>query len=532
MQSMRDQQEDAELKIGSDVRDILDGKDVRENTSRRRTSNTASLRQSNSSRGGSGSPAKPRDNQSGKGWPFKVVTYAFILIFLSLIVYVVYFNVEKKDEILSSPYNKRQNSAADYVVRGDIVSRDGEILATTETDEEGNETRVYPYSNVYAHVIGFDSHGKSGLESEANYELLTSHTNILDQIVNGFAEEKNPGDTVVTTLDHSLQSAAYSALGSYNGAIVCIDPTTGEIKAMVSKPDFDPNTIISTYDEIVADESNSQLVNRATQGLYAPGSTFKIVTALSYYQKYGTIEGFNYNCTGSLQAGETVVHCYGNSIHGQEDLMTAFAHSCNTAFGTMGIEIGAEKLNDTAEEMLFGSKLPSPVATTRSRYTMTDTSQDAEIVQTAFGQGQTLTNPYHMALIVSAIANDGELMEPHLIDRVENTQGVEISKEEYGAYQDLMTLEEANTLQTLMKNVVQNGTASALSGRNYEVYGKTGSADYVQSGGSIGTHSWFVGYGSLEGEKLVVAVIAEDGGAGSTTAVPMASAVLDTYYNQ
>ncbi len=531
MRSMRDQQEDAELQIGSDVRNILNGKDVRE---RERidqgptvypASQPEAGRRTRPSNYDVPAPKKPK-----RGLAYIAVTYAFILIFLSLIGYMIYFNVKKKDAVLNSPYNKRQNSAADFVTRGAITSADGEILAETRTNEDGTETRIYPQGNVYAHVIGFDSHGKSGLESKANYELLSSHANIVDQIINGFAEKKNPGDTVVTTLNHRLQTTSYNALGDFRGAIVAMDPKTGAILAMVSKPDFDPNAIAASYDEIVADSSNSQLVNRATQGLYAPGSTFKLITALSYFQKYGTIDGFHYNCTGMLPVGETVVHCYGNASHGEEDLMSAFAHSCNTAFGTIGMDVGAPKLIKTADQMLFGSKLPSPVATSKSRWTLTESAQDAEIVQTAFGQGQTLTNPYHMALVVSAIANDGVLMEPYLISSVDNSAGTEISKETPKKYKKLMSLEEANTLQTLMKEVVEHGTASQLSGRDYQVYGKTGSADYVQAGGSIGTHSWFVGYGNRDGDELVVTVIAEDGGAGSTTAVPMASAVLDAYY--
>ncbi len=546
MRSMRDQQEDAELQIGSDVRDILNGKDVRETdridngpdpfpTSgqaprghRRSDTDSYGHRPSDTDSYRSEPPAPKRPK---RGLPYIVVTYAFILIFLSLIIYIIYFNIEKKDDILNSPYNKRQNSAAEYVVRGDITSGDGEILATTQTAEDGTETRVYPFGSVYAHVVGFNSHGRSGLESKANYALLTSHANIIDQIINGFKDEKNPGDTVVTTLSHPLQSSAYSALGDYRGAIVALDPDTGEIKAMVSKPDFDPNSISDAYDEIVADSSNSQLVNRATQGLYAPGSTFKIVTALSYYQTFGTIDGFSYNCTGELPVGETVVHCYGNSVHGEEDLYSAFAHSCNTAFGTIGLNVGAANLTDTADQLLFGTKLPSPVATSKSRWSLTDTAADAEIVQTAFGQGQTLTNPYHMALIVSSIANDGVLMEPYLIDHIENTAGTVISTESSKKYKTLMSEDEAAALQTLMKRVVDDGTASALSGRSYQVYGKTGSADYIRSDGSTGTHSWFVGYADQNGKKLVVAVIAEDGGAGSTTAVPMAGSVLENYYN-
>ncbi len=544
MRNVRDQQEDAELKIASDIKNILNGNDVREEASEQHTGvisppteaqmpkrkANVSASKKRTAAGGSGGnslPPKPK-----RGLAYILTTYIFIAIFLSLIGNLIYFNVKAKDEVLNSPYNKRQNSAAERVIRGDIVSEDGEVLATTRTNEDGSESRVYPHGDVYAHVVGFDSHGKSGLESTANYELLTSHANILDQIINGFREVKNPGDTLVTTLNNSLQETAYTALGDYQGAIVAMDPETGAIKAMVSKPDFDPNEIASAWDSIVSDSGNSQLVNRATQGMYAPGSTFKLITALSYFRKYGSFEQFRYDCTGSLPVGNTVVHCYNNAVHGEEDLISAFAHSCNTAFGTIGMNVGAQSLIDTADDMMFAKKLPSVVATSKSKWTLKKDAKDAEIVQTAFGQGQTLTNPYHMALIVSAIANNGVLMQPYLVEQIENTVGNVVSTQKPHHYKDLISLEEASALASLMRSVVTDGTGRALSEKSYTAYGKTGSADYVKTDGSLGTHSWFVGYAEQDGKKLVVTVVAENGGAGSTTAVPMAERLFDYYYRQ
>ena len=173
-------------------------------------------------------------------------------------------NIWERDDIISSPYNSRQNQAEDRIVRGSILSADGQTLAYTQTDSEGNETRVYPYGNMFAHVVGYVSNGKNGLEALANSSLMSTHHEYVDRIKNEIMDLKNPGDNVVTTLDARLQEVAYNALGGYNGAVVVMDPQTGAVLASVSKPDFDPNTIEADWDTLANDSTNSSLLNRAT----------------------------------------------------------------------------------------------------------------------------------------------------------------------------------------------------------------------------------------------------------------------------
>ena len=204
-------------------------------------------------------------------------------IFLALIGYLVYFNVELRDEYANSPYNsKRQGTYQERVTKGKILASDGDILASTEKDANGNEFRMYPYENVFAHVVGYSDKGTSGLEQVMNSQLLTSHANVAEQVQKEFQNQKNVGDNVCTTLNTKLQQTAYDALGDRKGAVVVMEPDTGKILAMVSKPDFNPNTISDDWDQINADANSSILVNRATQGQYPPGSTFKIITALAY----------------------------------------------------------------------------------------------------------------------------------------------------------------------------------------------------------------------------------------------------------
>ena len=461
--------------------------------------------------------------------PYVFISWFFVLIFLSLIGYLVYFNLYRRDAVMDSPYNRRSDIQVRYTVRGSIVSSEGEVLAETEVDEEGNEHRIYPYGSVFAHAVGYSTNGRTGLESAANYELLTSHINIIDRMINELQEKKSRGDTVVTTLSARLQQVAWDAIGDRQGAVVAIDPKTGAVRAIVSRPDFDPNTIARDWNDIISGEGNSQLVNRATQGLYAPGSTFKIVTALAYYQEHGSMEGFDYTCTGELTVGSHTVHCVEGTAHGEEDLVKAFARSCNCAFSTIGLDLGAEKLSETAKQLLFGRELPCELSYNRSRFPLTEGDGSAAVMQTAFGQGNTVVTPYHMALIASAIANGGEVMAPQLVWKVESADGNDVYENDPKSWGRIMSEDEASMLTYLMEHVITEGTGTGLAGLDYSVAGKTGSAEFTLRDGSVGTHSWFVGFSNVEEPDLAVAVLIENGGSGSAAALPVAKAVFDAY---
>lgn len=450
---------------------------------------------------------------------------------MALIGYLVYFNVELRDEYSNSPYNgKRQGTYQERVVKGEIRSADGEILASTQTDAEGNEFRSYPYANVFAHVVGYSSTGISGLEQSMNSQLLSSHANVLTQVENEFKDEKNIGDNVITTLDAKLQQAAYDALGGYKGAVVVMEPDTGKILALVSKPDFNPNTISEDWEAINADAASSSLVNRATQGQYPPGSTFKILTALAYWRQHNTFSGFDFNCTGEVENGGYTIHCYHNSAHGQEDFAAAFAKSCNSAFAQIGVELNREEYRTMMDSLLFNQDLPlENMPYRKCKFTLEKNSADALTMQTAIGQGETLVSPMYMAMITSTIANGGNLMTPYLVEKIETYTGTAVKTYEPKAYKKLMTAQEASELTKLMTGVVENGTASSLSGRGYTAAGKTGTAEHGDVS-STTPHSWFVGFSNVDDPDIVVSVIAEEAGAGSEIAVPIAAKIFDAYY--
>lgn len=455
------------------------------------------------------------------------VTYLFVVIFLAMMGYLVYFNTVRSKEIINSPYNVRLDSMADRVVRGKILDNSGNVLAETEVSSDGTETRVYPYGKMFAHVVGYDVKGKSGLESVENFNLLSSNADFIEQFVKELQEEKNIGDNVITTLDMTLQKAAYEALGDYKGAVVITDVATGKILAMVSKPDFDPNTISQEWSEIT-ESSDGILVNRATQGSYAPGSVFKLVTTLEYIRENKDYDGYSYTCEGEIEYEGTTIHCAKNREHGVEDLSTSFANSCNTSYSRIGLSLDISYFRKTAKELLFNSELPSVLPYSKSKFQLEKGDAAYEVMMTAIGQGETQVSPYHMCLIASAIGNGGILMEPYLVDQVVSYDGKSVGKNMPEKYAKLMSSEEATILKEYMTAVVDIGTASALKSDKYTIAGKTGTAEY--SSDKEKAHSWFMGFTNLDNPELAISVVVESADNSGMSAVTVVKKILNAFY--
>ena len=446
--------------------------------------------------------------------------------------YLIYFAAFRADSFVNSPYNQRQDAFAKKIVRGSITDRNGNVLARTVVSDDGTETREYPYENLFAHVVGYSSseYGKTGLESAENFELLTSNAFFVEKIQNEFNGKKNQGDTVVTTLDAGLQQAASEALADYRGAAIVMEADTGKILAMVSHPDFDPNRISSEWETLNTDEERSPLLNRATSGSYAPGSVFKIITALAYMRQNPDYAAYTYECSGSITVGDTTISCAGGTAHGSEDLRSSFANSCNCSFINIGLQLDLESYRKTAEDLLFNRALPGVLGYSRGSFVLDKDSPESEIMMTAMGQGDTMVSPYQMALITQAIANGGTMMEPYLVDSVTNYTGTEVRRNVPKSSSRLMTSEEAAQLKEYMSAVISSGTGSVLSGRSYTVAGKTGTAQYSTSD-SERSHSWFTGFTNIDNPELVITVVTEgsDGSAGGR-AVSIAGKILDSYY--
>lgn len=479
--------------------------------------------------------AKEREREKNnqiKNKPIIILTYSMVAIFMCLIGYVIYFMQFKSEHTIANSRNHRQNAFADTVERGDIITSDGEIIATNNTDESGNTYRYYPYSNMFAHVVGYNEYGKSGLELQGNFYMLRSHVNIFERLYNEIKEAKNRGDNLVSTLNYELQNVAYNALGDCKGAVVVMEPDTGRILAMVSKPDFDPNNIDGVWDYMQTEEGSEStlLLNRATQGLYAPGSTFKVITLLEYLKEHpNDANNYSYECTGNTIFAGVDLHCNDDTIHGTESLSDSLAYSCNLSFANIGMSLDYNEYKNTAEDLLFNMDLPYDGEYAKSKFYINSKSNASEIPQTAIGQGETKITPLHNAMIMSAIANGGVLMKPHLIQRIESDDGATVKQIKARTHGTLMTNEEAGKLIEYMKTVCDYGTASGyFAYSSYDVAGKTGTAEYDDEGNC---NSWFVGFSNPDNPDIVVSVIVEDYNTYGVSGTSIAAQIFDAYYN-
>ncbi|MCR4611072.1 MAG: penicillin-binding protein 2, partial [Lachnospiraceae bacterium] len=456
---------------------------------------------------------------------FAVVMYFFLALFIALCAYFCYFVGFKSDDFINSPYNSRLEVLADKVIRGDIVDKNGVVLATSGSDN----VRSYPYSNMYAHAIGYNSNGMAGVELDGNFYMIKSHAFFLERIKNDLTGVKNKGDTVVTTLDHKLQETAYDNM-NYDGAVIAIEPSTGKILVMTSKPNFNPNTIADNYSKLSSGET-SVLLNRATQGLYAPGSTFKIITALEYLQENPNAASSTFDCTGKFTQDNYTIRCYHGEKHGHITFKEAFGESCNIAFSQIGLGLNRNGFTQICNQLLFNQKLPTKLSnTSTSKFSVDDSTRENVMMQTAIGQGQTVVSPLHMCMIAGAICNNGKLMQPYILDSITNYKGINVKSFSGTTVDSILTQPQTDQIKEYMRYVVTDGTATALNSSNYEAYGKTGTAEFADN--SDESHAWFVGFATKDDKSIAIAVLQEKGGSGSKGAVPIAKAVFDTYFSQ
>lgn len=457
---------------------------------------------------------------------YNVVTYLFIAIFLAMITYFVYFLAIESEDFINNEYNGLQTLFEEDVIKGEIITSDGYVIAETVTDKEGNSSRNYPYANMFAHVTGYSSNVRTGLEKQLNFTLLRSNTFFVEQLMCDLTNEKKMGDHVISTIRYDLQETAYQALGNYDGAVIVMEPSTGKILAMVSKPTYNPNTIEEDWESL---QEGSALYNRATQGQYTPGSIFKMMTLLAYMESNpDTFEDYSYECTGEITVHNKTIHCASNKAHGVLDLKASFAKSCNTSFANMMQNIDENTMQKLCDSLLFNQNLPIAFESSVSSFVISDNDENALKMDTAIGQGKTLVSPLHMAMLASAVCNDGVAMRPCLVEKVENYKGITVEETKAKEYKSLFNETQVNVLSEYMRETVENGTASRLMKEAYTAFGKTGTAQTTNDLNK--TNAWFVGYAEKDGREIAIAVVVEDSGNGSTYAVPVAEKIFDLYF--
>lgn len=453
----------------------------------------------------------------------RILAIFITTLFIALGAYFSYSVYFYGGRWFANANNPRLHNQKLRVTAGDLIDRDGVILATTRDGQ-----RVYPGSGetrrAVSHVVG-DSGGivANGAETFMAAYLLGFKSSIWDRVQQAFSSEPERGDTIQLTISAELSVYAANLLKSYEaGAIVVYNYQTGEIICSTSYPDFDPRNVQAVLDSPV---DNGALVNRAMQGLYPPGSTFKIVTMASALENIENVQNRKFNCTGAMLVEGTIVTEASNQIHGTVTMEQAFAQSCNTEFASLALELGYSRLSSTASSFGFGDNfLFRDLVVFNSQYPTTNQSKD-DLAWSGVGQGRVLVTPLHMAMIAGAIANDGVMMEPRLMRSATTAQGMPRLLAQAKPYKRLCAPATARITQEYMKACVRYGTGTQAKIDGFVVAGKTGSAE-ASDDKTIKTHAWFVGYVESDQHPLAIAVVVERGGSGSGVAAPIARRVL------
>ncbi len=465
-----------------------------------------------------------------RSYPILILSGFYILLFTAMLVYISVYSYDNRQELMDNSYNTRQQILLSQNSRGRILSRDGDVLACSESDENGKDVRIYPYGRTFAHVVGYSTNGKAGIEALANYYLINTSIDLSEKVALDTRGQKYPGDYCITTLDVNLQEVAFDALSARKGAVIVTNPKTGEVLAMVSKPDFEPGTIKQDWDGLIADTSpDARLLNRATQGLYPPGSTFKIVTALAYIKEHPKdYNNYRFTCSGRFSFDGESISCYHGENHGSVDFVKSFAESCNSSFANIGLGVSRNVFSQTLDQLLFGKELPIDLLYSRSSASISESTSTGNVMQLSIGQGATSVTPMHMNMITQAIANDGQLMKPYFVSSIKSEDGKTVKTYSESTYKRLMTADQAKVLQSMMKEVVEQGTAKKLKGLTYTAAGKTGSAEFTNS--TTDSHAWFTGFAPAEDPEVCVTIIVENAGSGGSFAVPIAKRIFDAYF--
>lgn len=449
------------------------------------------------------------------------------ILFVGLIVYLSYFQVFTAPSIKSNSYNKRLWIDEENILRGMILDRNGKILAYSEKTEESSK-RYYNYGSLYGHIIGYSyrEYGKAGLEASYNNELLNLKENTTLNELKKIIDPNSEGNTLKLTIDHGLQEKANSLLKGKKGSIVVMNPKTGEIYAMVSQPNFNPSTLREDWKTIVEDP-DSPFLNRAINGLYAPGSTFKVITAVASLESSNIDR--NYNCTGSTKIDGYVLKDYGGKAHGNLNLEEALVKSCNSYFANMGLQVGKEKMGEVSEKFMLNKSVPFDLPVSKSISPYRENIGKTDIAAASIGQGKILVTPLNMAMVASGIANGGDMVKPILVKEIISPDGSVIKTN----YTEIISRATdgftANEVKNMMVEVVKRGTGKGAGIKNVRVAGKTGTAENA----SGKTHAWFIGFAPADNPKVAISVVLEnEGSTGGKSAAPIARDLMIDVLNK
>lgn len=461
----------------------------------------------------------------------KKALIVFLFLFVALISYLGYFAVVKGEEVAYNPRNQRLAAKRNAVLRGEIYDRKGNALTKSEKTGRSTQTRQYIGGDAFTHIIGYNStkYGRTGLENTFDKELMAgSEFSFFDRFKDEEKIENQVGNSIKLTIDSELQNLAYNELKKtgLNGAVVVLNPKTGEILALASTPSYDANDLEKSWETIV-NNPNKPLINRALSGVYPPGSTFKVVTTVSGLENINGIEDEIFNDTGKLTFEGTnfTLKNSGGVAMGKINLEKAFYKSSNVYFGNLAMELTNKQLKHTAEKFYFNKEIDTEgFYISPSKFPEIQAYDKTNIAQSGIGQSEIQATPMQMAMVASAIANDGVMMKPKLVSEIINSEGETIKIIPDETLGRVTSKDVADKVTDYMRLVVTKGTGSGASVQGVAVCGKTGTADHARSiTNEADAHSWFIGFAPQDDPQVALAVIVEEGGAGGKRAASIAS---------
>lgn len=452
----------------------------------------------------------------------------FVGLFVLLAARQAYVMIVKGPDIAAKPYNPRHALLGER--RGRILATDGTVLAQTV-----GKKRVYPFGEALAQTLGYVSarYGTSGIEDAYDRALTPPDTTgdpqaQLQDVLAAFAGKSAlpRGADVVTTIVPQIQSVAWQQLRSHaRGAVVVLDTRSGAVLALTSTPSFDPNAIDSAFASLNAD-SSSPLINRALDGLYPPGSTFKIFTAASALDAGTVTMDSHFDDPGYYVVGDFTLHDNEGEATGFQDLTNAFALSSNVDFAQIALKMGTDLFYQYLDKWGIGASLDFQIPAEAGRVPEKSSVVPGELAQMGFGQGALLMTPLQMALIDAAIANGGNVPRPYIVRQIVR-DGRPASVTPSGNLASPVSADTAANVKKMMIAVVQRGTATDAALPGVQVAGKTGTATNPHGA----AHSWFVCFAPAGTPRIAVSVIVENGGYGSDVAAPIARNVLRAALN-
>ncbi|MEE8716455.1 MAG: FtsW/RodA/SpoVE family cell cycle protein [Coriobacteriales bacterium] len=448
-----------------------------------------------------------------------VLTTCFAVLFAALIANLAYVQVVEAKDLQDNPNNNHTIAREAYVDRGSIVTSDGVVLAESVRQPDGTYVRSYPQGSLASHTVGYVStqYGTSGIESTYDSVLSgASDYSSWDSALNSLAGNTTTGQDVVLSIDSRIQAAAESALEGRTGAIVVLNVQTGAVLAKASSPTYSNDELA----ELFASNDSSALYDRASQALYEPGSTFKVITLSAALQSGTATLSSVYSSPSSLEIGGGIVSNFDNEDYGDITLEQAFDYSSNTVFGQVAVQVGATTLANTATAFGYGTSVGTGFTVTPSLVPDPVKANDWQLAWAGCGQptnlGAPMTTVTQAAMVAATIANGGVVMNPYIVSAVTDSTGATVSTTQPQTLGRAVSADVAQQVGEAMHSVVTSGTGAAAASGGIDVAGKTGTAE---TGSSANPNAWFIGYAPYDNPQVAIAVVIENDAEHAATAI-------------